>query len=672
MIIKLTLSVLTSFVYLRPYNKNYRFALLGAILYAFSGYQLFNIFYNHFQDVCVFAPLLLWSLDRLMEDKYKGAFALCVFINAMVNYVFFVGSVVFVIIYFIIKVICKEYELSFKKILRIAFESVIGFSASLILVLPAVLSLIGNSRVNSTISGIDMLIYKSEFRHYLEIVRALFFPSDTPHIEPFFPKNATIRWTGPSLYIPLFGFCGVLAQYLKKGNKFYKVINSTILIFMFIPVLNSSFNLFNSAYYARWFYFPVLIFALSTVILLDKIEETKESIKISSRICFITTAILGLLVIFIPVWDNEGNFRLGLYKEIDLPFTLFYIAIALSSLLLIYVIFSCFKSKTLIIKSLFAAVSIAVILIGTINIIMLCSCYPDSKTYKQKFIEGNDFLSDNDDSYRIDTSGIHYNAHMWWEKASLATFNSTISGKEIEFYNNVGYNRYVATIPNQSYYGLRYLTSVRYCFYNDPDDCLLPGYELVGQSNGYYLFENKNYIPMGFCYLNYISYDDFELVSKEYKDKVLLKGILLSDEQIKNYASRLGRLDIQDLMDSFSNYNSIESDVLSLRNHSGYYFKWNDNGFTSKIELRAPNLVFYSVPYDEGFKAYVNGSEVKIEEVNGGLMAVWAPTGDNTIEFVYEPMGLKTGAIISLFSIFLLIIYILIGVLRGKRKNEKN
>ena len=90
MIVKISLSTLTAYIYLRPYVKDYRYVLLGSILYAFSGYQLFNIFYNHFEDVCVFAPLLLWSLDRLMEDKKRGAFMICVFINALVNYIFFV------------------------------------------------------------------------------------------------------------------------------------------------------------------------------------------------------------------------------------------------------------------------------------------------------------------------------------------------------------------------------------------------------------------------------------------------------------------------------------------------------------------------------------------------------------------------------------------------------
>ena len=47
--------------------------------------------------------------------------------------------------------------------------------------------------------------------------------------------------------------------------------------------------------------------------------------------------------------------------------------------------------------------------------------------------------------------------------------------------------------------------------------------------------------------------------------------------------------------------------------------------------------MFFSVPYDDGFTAYVNGQEADIVEVDEGLMAVLCPAGENSIDFVYQP-----------------------------------
>lgn len=62
---------LTAFLYLRTYTKNERTAFVGAILYAFSGFQVGNILYNHFRDVVALFPLLLLGLDKLMNEGKK-------------------------------------------------------------------------------------------------------------------------------------------------------------------------------------------------------------------------------------------------------------------------------------------------------------------------------------------------------------------------------------------------------------------------------------------------------------------------------------------------------------------------------------------------------------------------------------------------------------------------
>ena len=57
--------------------------------------------------------------------------------------------------------------------------------------------------------------------------------------------------------------------------------------------------------------------------------------------------------------------------------------------------------------------------------------------------------------------------------------------------------------------------------------------------------------------------------------------------------------------------------------------------------------MFFSVPYDQGWKAQVNGNDTEIIKVDFGLMAVPCEQGDNTIKFTYETPYLKIGVILT-------------------------
>ena len=91
-------------------------------------------------------------------------------------------------------------------------------------------------------------------------------------------------------------------------------------------------------------------------------------------------------------------------------------------------------------------------------------------------------------------------------------------------------------------------------------------------------------------------------------------------------------------------------------------FKYTNNGFTAEFDNTDgnENLLFFSVPYSDGFTAYVNGNKTDIEKVNNGLMAVYIPENTKcSIEFVYETPGLSTGILISVLSAAAFAVYIL-------------
>lgn len=71
-ILKFGCASLSGYIYLHRYAKNPNTALLASLLYAFSGYSIYNIFFNHFHEAIIVFPLLLAALDEYMYTKRRG------------------------------------------------------------------------------------------------------------------------------------------------------------------------------------------------------------------------------------------------------------------------------------------------------------------------------------------------------------------------------------------------------------------------------------------------------------------------------------------------------------------------------------------------------------------------------------------------------------------------
>ena len=88
--LKLGLMSLFAFMYVRRFVSRPQSAVIAGVLYAFSGFSLYNIFFNHFHEAMVFFPLLLIGLEEAVINKRRVVFALAVALNAFVNYFFFI------------------------------------------------------------------------------------------------------------------------------------------------------------------------------------------------------------------------------------------------------------------------------------------------------------------------------------------------------------------------------------------------------------------------------------------------------------------------------------------------------------------------------------------------------------------------------------------------------
>lgn len=146
----------------------------------------------------------------------------------------------------------------------------------------------------------------------------------------------------------------------------------------------------------------------------------------------------------------------------------------------------------------------------------------------------------------------------------------------------------------------------------------------------------------------------------------MLDAMVLTDEQVGKYSHLLSYHGDIDLTDYTQEY-YLEM-CTARRKETCYFFEARGDGFTAKIDLSKENLVFFSVPWEEGWSATVDGQPVEIERVNVAFMAVDVPAGDHVIEFHYMTPGLKPGAVVTLASVLIFAAYLVVMTRRDKKR----
>ena len=294
---------------------------------------------------------------------------------------------------------------------------------------------------------------------------------------------------------------------------------------------------------------------------------------------------------------------------------------------------------------------------------------------------------------RIDIYDGMDNQAMFWQIPTIQAFHSIVPGSVMEFYPTIGVQRDVGSRPDTDVYGLRGLTSCRWLFDPIPmggnfggadgQTPEMPGWTYYADQNGFHIWENQYYIPMGFSYDYYITREEYDAVTESNRHLLLLKAIVLSDEQAERYDGILQHADtlslpeteeggVPGLSDGTEPVSpSGGSDVVFTYTEEAYYqdcldrrsmscssFSRDNGGFSAVFTSDRERLVFFSVPYESGWSATVNGEPAQVEKVNVGFMAVKVPAGTSEIRFDYSTPGLRFGAVVSAAGVLILILYL--------------
>ena len=668
--LKMALAGGGGYLWARRWVRSEDWSMVAGCLYAFSGFTVYNIFFNHFLDVVALFPYMLASLDDAVLDGKRGRFPFWVALNLVNNYFFFAGQAVFLILYFLCMLAGRAYKIGPRRFAVLAGETLLGCAMGCVLLIPAGLSLIQNPRTIDPYNGYGYLLYGNS-QQYGAILYSAFLMPDAPYFRDMF-QEGILKHTSMTAYLPLVGIAGGIAFCRGRRSHPFTYIMKACILCAFVPVLNSAFYALNSSYYARWYYMPVLVLCGATAYVLARPHLSEQQVPRAWRMVALVTLSAAVFAL-VPNTDEEGNFQLGVVDLQPRFWGIF--AVSVLGVLLFWVLWKLARNRRGWAKAMLAGVLAFSFFYGTVHLSL--TKYPQWGTDSDLIAETYDSVAELDELlpedafYRLDAYGAHSNLGLWFDKSCLQFFNSTVAPSIMEFYPEVGVTRDVNSKPDAQNYALRGLLSVRYTLVakdsaDDWDGENLSGWTLCGQTSAYDVYQNDNWVPMGFTYDFYVTKAQLDTVPEKERAQILMRALLLDEEQIETYAGLLDPLPEEELEDRTAD--RYAEDCADRRAGGVVEFAANRSGFTAHTNYADQELVFFSVPYDDGFTATVNGVPAVIEKVDNGLMAVLVPAGDADIEFTYHTPGLALSARISLAGVAVYGVYLLFLYRTRKRK----
>ena len=197
--------------------------------------------------------------------------------------------------------------------------------------------------------------------------------------------------------------------------------------------------------------------------------------------------------------------------------------------------------------------------------------------------------------------------------------------------------------PNIERYSLLNILSVKYLM--SKEKILINDFELLNKLNKINVYKNKKSIPFGFSFQNFISKSKINLLVDSIKDSLVNSTLILEDKDVKKLKPYFGK--------------GLKVAKMDITKFSNVLIKGYCNSKTKR-------MLYFSIPFDDGWVIKVNGKIAKFYKVNIGFIGLPIDKGNNDIELTYSPPMFKRGLIISLTT---LIICILFFIFRRKGRN---
>lgn len=296
-VFRMYLAGLSFSFFCRKKGKSYPVCLLGALIYAFSGYVL-HVAVKHpfFVIPMIFLPVSVIGLERVMEKKRMTLLILTVFLTALNGFYFFYMNTIFLVVYAGIKAVCRKFDkrnlpirMWLKETLcalgRCAFSYLTGMAMAAVIFLPAVAAFLGSTRSESSFDPGNLFLFEGK-QYQAMLTRVI----GTPRI--------TWDYLGMvSLLVP------AIVCVFSKVSRVKKELKANLIIWTLLMLLPFGGYMLNGFSYAsgRFTYLVTFVYTVCIVSVLPSLWKMGRRFYF---VCLGVTAVYGGAVFFAPDADK--------------------------------------------------------------------------------------------------------------------------------------------------------------------------------------------------------------------------------------------------------------------------------------------------------------------------------------------------------------------------------
>ena len=713
-VIKTGLSGLFFTWYLRKHTGTREFgSCFFGIFYALSGYMAAYSWNIMWLDCILLFPVILFGLERLVKEKKGMVYCIALGLSILSNYYISIMICIFMVIYAAVLVILyppkkgKEFAATAG---RFTLYSLLAGGLAAVVLLPEIYAL------QATASG--NFDFPKTVSSYFSI-----FDMIARHIGNVQTEIGLDHW--PNIY------CGVavlMLLLLYLGNKNIKIKEKAV-YFSLLLFFYASFSVNVLNFIWHGFHYPnslpcrqsFIYIALVLVMCYKAYLELKNTPWKHIVMAFWGAA--AFVILAEKLVDNEEQFHFAVFYA-----AILFLALYTGCIYLYHSRKWCRDGVLLAVLGLVfceSAVNMAVTSIPTTSRTAYVKDNEDTMLLADS-IRSSVFYRIEKGESRTKNDG------AWMNFPSASLFSSVASAAMSDFFKSVGCESSTnAYSVKGSTPFIDALFAARYGIYPDqqPADSLK---EQIGRQGSMWLYENKHTLPVGFVmpqdmetnwvldsgnpanvqndlssvlgvsnllvpaegvsegkkftftadasgdYYVYVTNKKVEEVSAEIGERSLSfdnvdrgyflelgylpKGqeVILQSKTDGNPAmqAEIWRFDPEAMEEI---YQCLSQSPLELSS-------WTDTGLAGSINTPEGGTMFTSIPYDKGWKIWVDGTAVSGRPVFDAFLGVDLEPGEHKIRLSYEPQGLKTGAVITGVSAAAVAALAVCGWMKNKKK----
>ena len=559
LVLKLVLLYISVERWLKELNGDPLFCVLGALSFTFSGWSFFYSHYVFFLDHLFALPLLLWSIEKLLKQNKSEMLVLTVAYVSFSNYYFAYLFLAISCFYALCRAFCLNKEKVswvFFKALHFLKSIVFGLMISSVTFLPNIYITLTNPRLN-TEKNLSMMNKYELFK----FVTGFFTPVTNRLDSNLFISDQWYRFlgwgNGAGTYMGILVLLAlVLFLFIKKNRRHWITLGFFLLggIFYLFPIFS---YMFQGTMDTRWF----LYFQLFELLLMSDVfkaykesQITKKQIAISSAVLLCVMFGLWLVSFFYGLNDNQALKQCFMLLLVEALFVLGYAMVMIKS-----------KKSGLIIL-LCGEIFFSGCVFFQYNVPL------DSSDVLIEYVDNTVFTELEDGSFfRIIQDGYDYwpSNNAYAKDIAGVSFYNSIYNYEMEDY----LSRFKSTwsMPVSLGQDFAYsLLSIRYWVTSVYSSEPPYGFEFVSQVGNLSIYENKNWIELGFGLSETVHPDALEGLSYLNQDLLMQKAIVAESSETMSVEmdQMLELVHEEKFTDSASWFDSVWDTILVFENEN--------------------------------------------------------------------------------------------------------